>query len=191
VPASKRLQPASIVLDDGTRLVRSYRPVAEELHYDGQRVLVIGKAYLDANADPSVQQVMAPHVMPETLVLDPIESPFAPGATQVRTPPTLASRADVAGYRDHWVQIFGTLEALQDEPSDPFWVGMVVRLPDGSELDARIIARSRVEKLVGKPISFLGIVRREQPASGRAAIDPAHLVCEGRVERCGMDGRIP
>jgi hypothetical protein len=186
VAGSKRLQPACIVLADGTRLVRSYRPVLEELHFDGQRVIAVGKALLDAGEGASVQQVMAPHVAIESLRLDPIESPYAPGATAVRTPPTLASARDAASHVDRWVQLFGVLEQINDHPNDPFWVDMRVRLPDGSLIIAETIARSRVETLAGKEISLLALVAREQPPSGPPRVHPAHVVCAGRVERCGM-----
>jgi hypothetical protein len=189
VAGSKRLQPASIVLEDGTRLLRAYRPVLEELHLDGQRVVVIGKATLDADEGPNVQQVMAPHVWPESVSLDPLESPYARGATQVRTPPTLASAKEATAHRDGWVQLCGTLASLVVDPKDSFWVGMVVTLPDGSEIETGTIARSRVEKLVGKRVSFIALVAREQPTTGRPRVEPTHLVCEGTVERCGMDPR--
>jgi hypothetical protein len=78
--------------------VASDPPVREELHFDGQRVVAIGQATLDAGEDPTVQRVLAPHVAIESLSLDPIESPYAPGTTEVRTPPTLASARNA---RDH------------------------------------------------------------------------------------------
>jgi hypothetical protein len=191
VPGGKRLQPACIVLADGTRLVRSYRPVGDELPFDGLPVVVVGRAYPDAHESPSVQQVMAPHVYVESLNLNPLVSPYSPGESQVRTPPTVQSAAELERLRDHWVQLFGTLLSVQAPPNDPDWATAVLALPDGSRVELPMVWAARYRPLVGQQVSLIALVDREPRPTGLPQAHPSAVLCPGRVERCGMDGRQP
>ena len=189
VPGGKGLQPACIVLADGTRLVRSYRPVGDELPFDGLPVRVVGKAYPDAHESPTVQQVMAPHVYVESLSLDPLVSPYSPGETEVRTPPTVQNAAALEPLRDHWVQLFGTLLSVQSPPNDPDWATAVLGLPDGAQIELPMVWAARYRPRIGQPVSVIALVAREPRPTGLPQVHASAFLCPGRIERCGMDGR--
>jgi len=189
VPGGKGLQPACIVLPDGTRLIRSYRPVGDELRFDGLRVIVVGKAYPDAHQSPEVQQVMAPHVLVDSLGLDPLVSPYSAGETEVRTPPTVKSTTELDGLQDHWVQLFGTLISVQSSPNDPDWATAVLALPDGSRVELPMVWAARYRPHLGMEVSLIALVAREQGSTGLPQAHPSAFLCARRVERCGMDGR--
>lgn len=183
VAGSKALQPACIVLADGTRLLRSYRPIVQELGLNERQVVVIGKAYRNAHEPEYVQQVMAPHVFPDSIELEPSEPP-APDLRDIRTPPTVSSAADLDKRLERWVQIMATVQSLGPSEAGDFWGHAVIRLSDGTDVHARTVARMRWEPMVGKVVSFMARVSRSP--DGQYEAEPAAVLCEGRVERCGM-----
>ena len=189
VAGGKALQPACIVLSDGTRLIRSYRPVASELRFHERRVVVLGKAYRNANEPEYVQQVMAPHVFPDSIGLDPSEPP-APALTDIPTPPTADTLRALESRKGRWVQVFATVVTIRDSSAGGMWVDAIARLDDGTEVDVPTVPESRWRPLQGKLVSFLAQVSEETGSEGRYALSPSMHVCEGRVERCGMSKRI-
>jgi len=184
VAGSKALQAVTILLADGDRLIRAYRPVKEELDLDGQRVVVVGRAYLDANQPAHVQQVMAPHVEVKSLSLHPMVSPYETGRTRVRTPPAVAKLADLGPLRDRWVQVFATLRGVTPNPGGGSFGTAALALSGGAIIDLKDVVLSRWSPLVGQPIST--IVRVTAPPADVALVG-ARKVCPGKVERCGMD----
>jgi hypothetical protein len=184
VPGGKRLQAVTLVLADGRRLIHAYRPVKDELHLDGQRVVVVGRAYLDANQPAHVQQVMAPHVEVESLSLHPMASPFEAGRDRVRTPPTLAKGADLAPHRNRWVQVFATVKGAAKDPGGASWGIASLTLPDGSTVALNGVLLSRWSPLVGQAVSTIARVTAPPAPVG---LEGTRKVCLGRVDRCGMD----
>ena len=188
VAGGKALQPASIVLSDGTRLLRSYRPLVAELRFHERRVVVIGKAYRNANEPEYVQQVGGPHVFPDAIELDPSEPP-AQDLNDIPTPPTVDSVHALEARKGRWVQVFATVVSVRESSLGGIWVDAVARLDDGTELELPTVPDSRWRPLQGKVVSFLARVAEEKSNGGRYAVSPSMEVCEGRVERCGMGKR--
>jgi hypothetical protein len=73
IPGGKRFQGAWLVLDDGTRYVIAYRPVAEHLQYLEKRVHVEGRTYTPG-AD--TQHIQATHLEVQRIELAPGETPY-------------------------------------------------------------------------------------------------------------------
>jgi len=105
----------------------------------------------------------------------------------VRTPPTVASAAEIEQHRDHWVQLFGQLVSVQPAANDPFWATAVLGLADGSRVELSTVPTSRYRPLVGQPVSLIALVAREQPPGAMPQAQPSAALCPGHVERCGMD----
>jgi hypothetical protein len=188
VPGGKRLQAALIVLPDGTRLIRSYRPVAEEYGLVNRRVLAVGTVYRDAGEGQEVQQVRAPHFRPERIGLAPSESPYySTPPTELPPPPVVATARDFDAQADRWVQAWGTLMRVTPHQEDGLWANAVVKLTDGTEVHVRAVALSRWAPHVGQPVTMIG---RAEPAvpgeAGRRLVDRA-TICRGHLKRCDLE----
>jgi hypothetical protein len=187
IAGSKRLQPAVVVLADGTRLLRSYRPLPAEFGFLERRVVVIGRAWTDANQGPDVQQVMAPHVAPDSIALAPGETAWSPVPTELPPPPRVTDRAGHLRHDQRWILLVGRLERLDTKPSEAFWSDAVYRLADGSQVHHATVADSRWRPHLGKTVSVVaraGITGSAQ--TGRLWLTGMSAICEGVVERCGM-----
>jgi hypothetical protein len=151
IPQGKAPHPVFIVMSDGERVVRSYAPVPEERRFDHQPVIVIGHVFPQGTPVPGMfQQMGAHHIEVELVTLNPLASPSAE-SDGIMTPPTLSSGADIQRLHTHWVQIFGTLTALEPEE----WEGRAraeVLLSDETRLFVRNVRISEWEPLVGKAI---------------------------------------
>jgi hypothetical protein len=188
VPGGKRLQAASIVLPDGTRLVRSYRPVPAEFDLVNRRVVAVGTVYRDAGEGATVQQVRAPHFRPERINLAPSESPtYATPPTELPAPPVVAAARDFDAQADRWVQAWGTLVRVTPHQEDPMWANAVVKLTDGTEVSLRAVTRSRWERYLGAAVTVIGRAVPSVPGeSGRRLVDRT-TVCPGHVKRCDLE----
>jgi hypothetical protein len=187
VPGGKRLQAALIVLPDGTRLIRSYRPVAEEYGFVNRRVLAVGTVYRDAGEGPEVQQVRAPHFRPERIDLASGEAPYPTRPTELPPPPVVATAREFDTHADRWVQAWGTLVRVTPHQEDGLWANAVVKLTDGTEVHLRAVARSRWDRHVGEAVTVIGRAEAPVPGvAGRRLVDRA-TVCRGHLKRCDLE----
>ena len=188
VPGGKNLQAAVIVLPDGTRLVRSYRPVPAEFGLVNRRVVAVGTVYRDAGEDATAQQVRAPHFRPERVDLAPSESPYSPTPpTELPAPPVVATARDFDAQADRWVQAWGTLVRVTPHQEDAMWANAVVKLTDGTEVSLRAVTRSRWERYLGAAVTVIGRAVAPVPGeAGRRLVDRA-TVCPGHLKRCDLE----
>jgi len=187
IAGSKRLQPAVIVLSDGTQLIRSYRPVPAEFGLLDRRVVVIGKATLDADQGPDVQQVMAPHVAPERIELAAGEKALDPVPARLPAPPKLTRAEDFERHAGRWVRVVATLKELTELPDEEFWVDATYELADGSQVQQLGVAAKRWRPHLGRQVSVVaraGLV--EIDGQRRLLLTDMSAICDGDVERCGM-----
>lgn len=184
VALGKRLQPVEIVLDDGTRFIRAYRPVAAELRLLERRVVVDGRFYPDAHQPPDVEQVMAPHVEPERIELAPGEKP-APAAGGLPAPPLVEDAAGLRARDDRWAMVHGRLDSVTPRPGDDLWADAVLELADGAVVDVPGVSLATWERLSGAEITVVGRPRWAG-AGARHRLDAESGMCEGRVPRCHM-----
>lgn len=158
VEGSKRLQPVTVRLDDGAALLRSYRPVPDELRYLERRVLVVGVVSSGLSADPTVQQVVAPSVSPDQIQLCPGEAAAQWRGAEVPAPPRVADADALAGRAGLWVRAAGTLEAVAAPEDDPWWADARLRLADGAVVEIATVPASRWEPLEGGEVVVTGRV---------------------------------
>jgi len=190
VAGSKRLQPAVIVLSDGTQLLRAYRPVPEEFGLLDRKVVVFGKATLDADQGPNVQQVMAPHVFPDKIELAAGEKAIQPVPTELPAPPKATRAEDFARYAGRYVRMVGEFKELKPLPDESFWADAIYALADGSMVQQASVAVSRFEAHVGKQVTVVaraGLV--EIDGERQLLLTDLTEICAGDVERCGMQTR--
>lgn len=188
VPGGKRLQAALIVLPDGTRLIRSYRPVPEEYGLVNRRVVAVGTVYRDAGEGPDVQQVRAPHLRPERVNLAPTESPYSPTPpTELPPPPIVKTAREFDAQADRWVQAWGSLARVTPHQEDALWANAVVKLTDGTDVHVRAVARSRWERHLGTGVTVIGRAQPPVPGeAGRRLVDRV-TVCAGHLKRCDLE----
>ncbi len=187
IAGSKRLQPAVIVLADGERLIRSYRPRPEEYRFLDKRVVIVGIARTDAGQPSNVQQVMAPHIEPETIELAPGETPWPTPPTELPSPPLVSRAQDFRGLHDRWVRIAGVLTSVTERPNDSFWSDAVYTLPDGTRVSQAGVATSRWKKHQGTEVTVVARAWIDnQDGVSRYSLTGISEICPGRVERCGM-----
>jgi len=187
VAGSKRLQPAVIVLSDGTQLIRSYRPVPAEFGLLDRKVVVFGKAYLDANQGPDVQQVMAPHVFPETIELASGEKAIEPLPPELPPPPKVTQAADFERHAGRYVRLVATFKELKPLPDESSWADAVYALADGSQVQHSGVSVNRFKPHVGKLVSVVaraGLV--EIDGQRELLLTDLSEICAGDVERCGI-----
>jgi hypothetical protein len=183
VPGGKDLEAAYLVLDDGTELIRSYRPVAEELGLVEKRVIAVGTVYRDAGQADHIQQVMAPHFYPDRIELAEGEAKINPPPTE-RPPPARITRAsELVGKKQRWVLVTGTLEGLTPQGNGDWSEGRL-KLPSGDAITVAHVYRPRWEELVGAEITVVAKVLATGERPGEAASVSAQARCKGRVERC-------
>ena len=183
VPGGKGLEAAYLVLEDGTELIRSYRPVAEELGFVEKRVIAVGTVYRDAGQADHIQQVMAPHFYPDRIELAEGETKIDPPPAE-RPPPARITRAsDLAGRKQRWVLVTGTLEGLTPHGNGDWSEGRL-KLPSGDAIGLAHVYRPRWEELVGAEITVVAKVLATGERPGEAASISAQAHCKGRVDRC-------
>lgn len=187
IAGSKRLQPVVIVLSDGEQLIRAYRPRPAEFHLLDRRVVVLGKAYTDANQDPNVQQVMAPHLEADEIMLAEGEQPFSPHPKNLPTPPLIKDSKGFEARDGRWIRLEGTLESLAPMKDESFWSLASLVLPDGSRVQKNYTPTSRWQKHTGKQVTVISraLVKKVAGQTQLWLSDMAEI-CPGRVERCGM-----
>lgn len=183
----KRLQATVILLDDGRRLLASYRPIRDYLEYVDKRVVVQGYHYTNP---PDVQQVMADHFRITSIRLAPGEEPYPVKPTDLPTPPTVDTRAELEARDGRWVQLHATLKTGARRP-DESWCDAVVALGDGTEVWASVY-QTTFEKvwqpLFGKQVSIIAQASVDTGDPGRRLkLVGQTAICAGKVERCGMD----
>jgi hypothetical protein len=188
VPGGKRLQAVVIVLPDGTRLIRSYRPVPAEFGLVNRRVVAVGTVYRDSGEGAHVQAVGGPHFRPERVDLAPSESPYSPNVpAELPPPPVVANAREFDALADRWVQAWGTLVRVTPHQEDPLWANAVVKLTDGTEVSLRAVTRSRWERYVGEGVTVIGRAVPAVPGeAGRRLVDRS-TVCPGHVKRCDLE----
>jgi hypothetical protein len=182
-PGGKGLEAAYLLLDDGTELVRSYRPVEAELGFVEKRVVAVGTVYRDAGQAEHIQQLMAPHFYPDHIELAAGETKVEPPPAKRAPPPTIASVAELASRSRRWVQVTATLEGLTAK-GDTDWSEGRLKLANGDTIVIPTVYHRHWRELVGTEITVVGkvIATGERPGEAAAIADRAH--CKGRVERC-------
>lgn len=182
-PAGKGLEAAYLLLDDGTALVRSYRPVVDELGFVERRVIAVGKVYRDAGQADHIQQLMAPHFYPDRIELAPGEAKITPPPTERPAPAKAERVADLAGRKLRWAQVTGTLEALTPK-EDTAWSEGRLKLASGEAVALSSLYTIHWKELVGTEITVVGKVIATGEKAGEAATIVERTHCKGRVERC-------
>jgi len=183
----KRLQATVLHLDDGRRLLASYRAVEAYFQYVDKRVVVEGQHYTNP---PEVQSVQADHFRITSIALAPGETPYATPPTQLPTPPTVKTRAELEARDGRWVQIFARLKTGSKHTDDD-WCDAVATLDDGTEVWASMYKTTFNEvwkPLFGKRVTLIGraFVDAKDPRQ-RFKLQSQVAICPGKVERCGMD----
>lgn len=178
-PAGKGLEAAYLLLDDGTELVRSYRPVPAELGLVEKRVIAVGKVYRDAGQAPHIQQLMAPHFYPDRIEIAPGETKIDPPPTERPLPPQVTRAADLAGRKLRWVRATGTVESLTPK-GDSDWSEGKLKLASGDVIAIASVYHPHWKDLVGTEISVVAKVL----ATGEPPSISVRAHCKGRVERC-------
>jgi hypothetical protein len=167
VAGSKRLQPATIRLNDGTSLLRAYRPVPDEFNLLERKVKVIGTVSSGANPDPMVQQVVAPSVRPEQLKLREGEAPYPvdpPGVLPL--PPEARDLDDLAARLGLWVRVRARLDALEAHENDPMWGTATLGLADGGVIRIPMTSTNLWDGLKGQVLRVVGQLAQQAPAPG-------------------------
>lgn len=187
VPGGKKAQPAYVVLVDGTRVIRSYRPIADELAYANRRVRVTGSVTVGP-PDAMMQAIMGPHVQAERVELAPGETRITPTPREIPTPPMVTSLPGFAPHFDRWVAVSGTLEALTPGAGPP-WADARIRLADGGTVLVGYVVEATWSTLVGKPVTTLGrvsVLGRDAGLGLDVRIEAGGPPCVGVEPRCGM-----
>jgi hypothetical protein len=184
-PGGKGLEAAYLLLDDGTELVRSYRPVAAELGLVEKRVVAVGTVYRNAGQAEHIQQLMAPHFYPDHIELAEGETKIEPTPAKRPPPPKIASVADLAGRSRRWVHVTATLERLTPNGGSDRSEGRL-KLANGDTIVLPNVYHRGWQDLVGAEITVIGKVTAtgERPGEAATIVDRAH--CKGRVETCSM-----
>lgn len=163
-----------IVLDDGTRVSRSYGAIRDEYGYVDRRVLATG-TITSGPPNPNLQSLLAPHIIVETVAL---ESGVGPSLTILPAPPIASTTPALGARMDRWVQIIGKPGAVGSFALDD---GGVVRVED---CDA-----SEWTPLLGRRATLNGQLAMEK-GPGAYALDfvirGRHALCAGVEPRCGM-----
>jgi hypothetical protein len=135
VAGSKRLQAVSLLCDDDTTVIVTYRPDPQYFSYCGRRVIVEGRPYHNS---PLVQSVSGEHFQVTAIELAPGEVPAA--ATSLAPPPPLTGRPDAVRLRRRWVAATGTLGpfATGDDP----WGECTLTLDDGTVAAVEVAERT-------------------------------------------------
>jgi hypothetical protein len=178
-PGGKGLEAARLLLDDGTELVRSYRPVPEELGLVEKRVIAVGKVYRDAGQAEHIQQLMAPHFYPDRIEIAPGETKIDPPPAERPLPPQITRAADLAGRRHRWVRATGTVESLTPK-GDSDWSEGKLKLASGDVIAIDNVYHRHWKELVGTEISVVAKVL----SAGEPPSISVRDHCKGRVERC-------
>jgi hypothetical protein len=186
VPGGKKLQAATIVLDDRTRLLRSYRPVEKELHLVDRRVIVVGTVFRNAGQPAHHQQVMAPHVYPDSITLATGEKGIEPAPTELPAPPLVRTFEELERRDDRWVRLQLVLPD-EEAKGEGMWVSPEVRLAGDHWVALQMMAKSTWTKLRGKEVTVFGRVSlaksKSTPDGKRVHAIVAVDVCAGPVER--------
>lgn len=187
VPGGKKAQPAYVVLSDGTRVIRSYRPIVDELGYANRRVRVTGTVTIGP-PDPRMQAMAGPHVDAERVELAAGETPISPPPREVPTLPMVTSLPGFAPHLDRWVAVSGTLDSVDPLP-DSIWAGARLRLSDGSVAIVGYALEATWKPLVGKAVTTIGrvsVIGRDAGLGLDVRLDGCGPPCAGVVPRCGM-----
>jgi hypothetical protein len=187
VPGGKQLQAASVVLADGTRLIHSYRPVKDMFCFINKRVMVKGIVMTDAGEPPEAQQVMAPHIMIETIALAPDEEPYDTVPEKIPDLPFVEHKKNLVRWNDRWAHVYGKLIAVALRPDESVLANAILQIGDGTKLCFEWVSFSRWTGFVNKDVTvtlLLSSVKEKEGVlhmpAGRTAL------CPGKVPRCGM-----
>lgn len=186
LPSSKRLQPALIVLPDGTPLIRSYRPVASEFRFIGKRVIVIGTVHKDAGLPSNVQQVMAPHVYPELVRLAPGEKPTPVKEGKMPPLPFIETDEDAKRHEGKWVHVHGTLLSLEKRHEGPFGGAGIILLSDGTKISSPELSFVRANACLGSSITLTTRIFKNRENGGAWTTSMPNEICPGRAPYCGI-----
>lgn len=178
LPQGKRFQGTWLVFDDGTRWLVAYRPLERYLPLVDKRVVAKGRPYTLPN---TVQHIGATHFEIDSLTPAEGVTPRDPAPERLPAPPLARSLDDLAGHE--WVQVVGTLTALDQDPENRFARVGSLALAGGETV--RIAwapaGDSSWQAHVGEQVTVLA-----QPAGDPPALR-AHRICRGEVPRCGME----
>ncbi|MCU0848831.1 MAG: hypothetical protein MUD12_13180 [Spirochaetes bacterium] len=187
LPGGKRLQAATILLGDGSSLIRSYRPVPAEFRFINRKVVASGKVFTDAGLSRDCQQVMAPHFYPDEIRLAPGESPYE-GKPGVMPPlPFVTDRKSAGANAGKWVHVFGVLESLEKLNEGPVGGRAVVLLADGTKVAAGRVNYNSCAGLTGKSVTMTAVIYENDGRNGFEISFP-NAVCGGKKPYCGMSG---
>jgi hypothetical protein len=183
LPLRQGHQSVYLVLPDGTQVIRAYRPVAEELGFVEKQVIVEGTIYRDANQPPYVSQLLAPHIMVESLQLASGETAITPTPSKRPVPPLLTKADELAARVGRWSYLFGVLSTLNLEP-DSTWARGVLTLADGTTIVLEELPSSQWKSLVGRELTVLG--KLSLSSSDGWKLGSVLARCEGKQETCGQ-----
>jgi hypothetical protein len=187
VPGGKRLQAASVVLPDGTRLIHSYRPVKEMFCYINKRVTVRGIVRTDAGEPPEVQQVMAPHIAIESMALAPDEKPYDSIPDRIPDLPFIEEKKEMMRWNDRWVHVYGKLVGLKLRYNESIWADAIIRLRDDTRLCVEWVSFSRWNHFLDNEVTVTLLLKLGKEEAGVLhTVSSRTAICSGKVPRCGM-----
>ena len=189
VSGGKRLQATTLLRDDGDSWIRSYRPVPDEYRFVDRRVVVTGQPYENS---PYVQSVGGTHFEVESIEFAPGETPVEANPELLPAPPFVRSAEVASGRGSRWGQCRGELvriDPADEESRGGDWRSGLFRFEDGTELRVERIPGSDAAWTAdpGRSVTLLTYYRQE--ADGVVGV--ANALCEGEVERCGIDEYPP
>ncbi len=170
----------SLVLVDGTRVIRSYAPIDDEIRLADRKVIATGVVY--AGPPPRYKEALAgPHVDVDQLELAPGEKAIEPAPTEIPAPPMASAAPALATRLDRWVQLVGRLDAIDPRGE------ATLRLSDGAFVRVENVAIAHWSAHVGTIVTVVGRVEVDRAASSFAlslVIRSRAAICPGVVPRC-------
>jgi hypothetical protein len=184
IPGGKRFQGAWLVLEDGTRYVIAYRPVAKYFQFIDKRVRIGGRPYTPGR---DTQHIQATHLEVHSIELAPGETPYASPPTEWVAPPLARTAGDLAARDGRWAQVVGTLEALRRDPDGYLGIAQL-RLTDSTRVRVCNVPLGEWSRHEGTLVTVTSRVARVE-GDGPASFELIgwHAICAGDAARCGMD----
>lgn len=177
VASGKRFQGSWLILDDGSKLLLSYRPQPQYLAWIERRVQVTGRPYTPGY---NTQHVSADHFELESMALLEGETARDPAPSAVPAPPRATNPAELEARVGRWVEIYGVLSDVAEE--DTYFVQGRVTLADGTVVKVHG-AKSQWTEHDGKAVT---VTAKLVHGDGDFDLAFSNAVCPGDVPECGV-----
>jgi hypothetical protein len=189
VAQGKKFQGAWLLPEGGKeRLVLSYRPEPKYFAFIGKRVVVTGRHRV---LPPYVQQIGADHFDLHSIALAKGEAPYAEVPKQIPAPPLADSKEKLAALSGRWARVYGRVLTLEVSPEESRYVlKLAVAMPDGHVLSVKDLYLGNMRWDKAKKVDAITLIGRAGQVRTDGGMVPDidfAAVCQGHVERCGMD----